>query len=113
MIQRHKLVPFLFYLLFSFVFSVIAQGPDKSITYFQDLPARLFFFEDTEIAVYHDSVERTAYISNNEGKTWERAKDLPKGEIVMVIAHPFDNHYVRLCTYLISRQLTPLFRHLR
>jgi photosystem II stability/assembly factor-like uncharacterized protein len=34
------------------------------------------------------------YVSSNEGKSWNRAEDIPKGNALMVIEHPFDNRYV-------------------
>ena len=35
-------------------------------------------------------------MSQDEGKSWSRAEDIPKGKTVMVIEHPFDNRYVSL-----------------
>ncbi|KDQ61974.1 hypothetical protein JAAARDRAFT_76825 [Jaapia argillacea MUCL 33604] len=72
---------------------VNAQDPETSITYFQNLPARLFFFDDTTNMIYHDVVEGNVYVSTNEGKSWERAPDIPESTISMVIEHPFDNRY--------------------
>ena len=35
------------------------------------------------------------YVSQDEGKTFERAYGIPEGVAMMVIEHPFDNKYVR------------------
>jgi hypothetical protein len=35
------------------------------------------------------------YVSQDEGKIWQRADDIPEGVAMMVIEHPFDNQYVR------------------
>jgi hypothetical protein len=37
------------YLLFSCFLLVVAQKPEHSITSFSNLPAKLFFFDDTEV----------------------------------------------------------------
>lgn len=50
----------------------------------------------TKAALYHDLDEGDVYVSQDEGKSWKRAEDLPKGQTVMVIEHPFDNRYVSL-----------------
>ncbi|KAF7289529.1 Sortilin [Mycena chlorophos] len=77
---------------------VAAQRPTHAITSFENLPARLFFFEDTTSAIYHDSLEGDVYVSDDEGKSWKRADDIPKGEAAMVIEHPFDNTYAFVLT---------------
>ncbi|KAF9224207.1 Oligoxyloglucan reducing end-specific cellobiohydrolase [Gyrodon lividus] len=70
-----------------------AQDPDLSITYFDNLPGRLFFFEDTSSVVYHDVIDGDVYVSQDEGKSWSRATDIPRGEAMMVIEHPSDSRY--------------------
>ncbi len=82
--------------LLSTLFAVVlAQNPTHSINSFQNLPGRLFFFDDSETAVYLDSVEGILYVTQDEGKSWNAAPDIPKGDAAMVIEHPFDNRYVR------------------
>ncbi|KAJ7132166.1 vacuolar protein sorting/targeting protein 10 [Mycena epipterygia] len=87
--HRHLCAAFLFFLALPFL--LVAQNPEHEITTFQNLPARLFFFDDTTYAIYHDSVEGSVHVSADEGKTWKRAEDIPKGAAAMVIEHPFDN----------------------
>ncbi|KAF8989462.1 vacuolar protein sorting/targeting protein 10 [Cyathus striatus] len=60
--------------------------PRHSLTSFKNLPANLFFFDDTESAIYHDSIEGIVY------------DDIPKGKAMMVIEHPFDNRYAFVLT---------------
>lgn len=36
------------------------------------------------------------YVSQDEGKSWALAEDIPSGDAAMVIEHPFDNQYVSL-----------------
>ena len=44
--------------------------------------------------LYHDVVEGDVHVSHDEGKTWNRADDIPRGKAAMLIEHPFDNSYV-------------------
>ena len=41
-----------------------------------------------------DSSEGIVYVTEDEGRSWEEASGIPKGEAAMVIEHPFDNQYV-------------------
>jgi photosystem II stability/assembly factor-like uncharacterized protein len=50
----------------------------------------------TQTAVYHDNIEGNVYVSQDEGKSWNRATDIPERAAMMVIQHPFDNKYVSL-----------------
>ncbi|KAM5541455.1 hypothetical protein V8D89_005009 [Ganoderma adspersum] len=68
-----------------------AGQPQHSIRHFDNLPARLFFFEDTTNVIYHDVVKGTVYTSPDEGKTWGVADGVAEGQAAMVIEHPFDN----------------------
>ncbi|KAJ7493393.1 vacuolar protein sorting/targeting protein 10 [Mycena galericulata] len=93
---RHLCAIFLLFL--SLPSLLLAQNPEHAITSFKNLPARIFFFEDTTSAVYHDSIDGDVYVSSDEGKTWNRAEDIPKGAAIMVIEHPFDNSYAFVLT---------------
>ncbi|KAG6330590.1 hypothetical protein ID866_8498 [Astraeus odoratus] len=76
----------------------VAQDPQMGVTYFDNLPGRLFFFEDTPTAVYHDLIAGEVFITQDEGNTWDRASDIPRGEAMMVIEHPFDTRYAFVLT---------------
>ncbi|KZT00997.1 Oligoxyloglucan reducing end-specific cellobiohydrolase [Laetiporus sulphureus 93-53] len=77
---------------------VRAQQPEHSVTAFQNLPSRLFFFDDTTTAIYHDAVNGDVFVSPDEGKTWNKANGIPEGQASMVIEHPFDNSYAFVLT---------------
>lgn len=47
-----------------------------------------------QTVVYHDVVKGDVHISQDEGKTWDRA-DIPSGQASMVVPHPFDTRSVR------------------
>ncbi|KAK0452799.1 vacuolar protein sorting/targeting protein 10, partial [Desarmillaria tabescens] len=92
-------VAYLFLSLFALLaLSVLAADPTHSITSFQNLPGRLFFFDDTETAIYFDPVDGNVYVTQDEGKSWHIASDIPKGDATMVIEHPFDNQYAFVLT---------------
>ncbi|TFK37398.1 vacuolar protein sorting/targeting protein 10 [Crucibulum laeve] len=84
--------------LCSILLLVVAQEPEHTITSFNNLPANLFFFDDTESAIFHDSIEGNVYVSGDEGKSWKLAEDVPRGKAAMVIEHPFDNKYAFVLT---------------
>ena len=44
--------------------------------------------------LYHDAVAGNVYISENEGKSWDVVKDVPKASAEQLVEHPFDNRYV-------------------
>lgn len=41
-------------------------------------------------------MEGNVYVSQDEGKSWKRAEDIPAGKVTTVIEHPFDTRYVRM-----------------
>ncbi|KAJ7089709.1 vacuolar protein sorting/targeting protein 10 [Mycena belliarum] len=98
--HRHLFGFFLF--LLSLPFLLLAQDPEHAVNSFDNLPARLFFFDDTTAAIYHDSVEGNVYVSQDEGKTWNVAANIPKGVAAMVIEHPFDTR----CAFVLTRKTT-------
>ncbi|KAG1874291.1 hypothetical protein F4604DRAFT_1763753 [Suillus subluteus] len=75
-----------------------AADPEHAISYFDNAPARLFFFDDTTSVIYHDAIFGEIYGSQDEGKTWKRANDIPPGEAAMFIEHPFDNRVAFVLT---------------
>ncbi|GAA99449.1 hypothetical protein E5Q_06148 [Mixia osmundae IAM 14324] len=68
-----------------------AQKPTSSFTRIENLPSRLFYFDDTPVILYHDAVSRDTWRSPDEGKTWELAKDVTRGESWTIVEHPYDN----------------------
>ncbi|KAG1738508.1 hypothetical protein EDB19DRAFT_894550 [Suillus lakei] len=84
-----------FLLYFGYTF---AADPEHTINYFNNGPARLFFFGDATGVIYHDAIFGDIYVSQNEGKTWKRADDIPPGEAAMFIEHPFNNRVAFVLT---------------
>ncbi|CAK5273809.1 unnamed protein product [Mycena citricolor] len=94
----HRTVCTLLILLLSLPNVLVAQNPEHTLSSFENLPARLFYFEDTVSAIYHDAMTGDVYVSQDEGKSWKRAEDIPKGAASIVIEHPFDNSYAFVLT---------------
>ncbi|KAG1747763.1 uncharacterized protein EDB91DRAFT_1245255 [Suillus paluster] len=89
-------------LAFLFYFgATYAADPEHAISYFENGPARLFFFDDTTSVIYHDAIFEDIYVSQDEGKTWARAEGIQPGEAAMLVEHPFNNRvaYVLTNTY--------------
>ncbi|KAH9852157.1 Oligoxyloglucan reducing end-specific cellobiohydrolase [Lenzites betulinus] len=97
---HHKAVVILWTIAW-FLFSASAQ-PESSITSFEHLPTRLFFFDDSTDAIYHDLEKGVAYVSPDEGKTWSPAAGVPEGKAAMVFEHPFNNRVA----FILSRSTT-------
>ncbi|KDQ06635.1 hypothetical protein BOTBODRAFT_181398 [Botryobasidium botryosum FD-172 SS1] len=98
---RRALPPWLLFFLaaaLAFLSCASAQKPEVKITKFHNLPARIFYFDDTEVVLYHDPVESDVYISDDEGKSWKRVPDVPSGEATMIIDHPVNNRYAFIIT---------------
>ncbi|KAG2364310.1 vacuolar protein sorting/targeting protein 10 [Suillus spraguei] len=75
-----------------------AAGPEHAVNYFNNAPARLFFFDDTTSVIYHDAIFGDIHVSQDEGKNWKRADDIPPGEAAMFIEHPFNNRVAFVLT---------------
>ncbi|KAH6901675.1 hypothetical protein BKA70DRAFT_679402 [Coprinopsis sp. MPI-PUGE-AT-0042] len=54
-----------------------AQKPEHLISSFDNLPARLFFLDDTLNVIYHDALKGNVLVSGDEGKTWKAAEWAP------------------------------------
>jgi hypothetical protein len=76
--------------LLLFATLAFAGSPSHTVTSFSNLPARLFFFDDSESAIYYDGTERKVHVSQDSGKSWNKADGiLESDEIIGVIEHPF------------------------
>ncbi|KAF8962397.1 vacuolar protein sorting/targeting protein 10 [Flammula alnicola] len=96
MTRRRKGVAALCTALISLFSALLVAGqsqPEHAVSSFNYLPARLFFFDDTESAIFHDSMDGNLYVSLNEGKTWNLADGIPSGKVMMVFDHPVNNRY--------------------
>ncbi|KAK7677436.1 hypothetical protein QCA50_019549 [Cerrena zonata] len=92
-LHRTTMLIWSLFLAIFFLNNVNAQDPQHTVSYFENLPARLFFFDDQPSLLYHDVVEGDVHVSHDEGKTWNRADDIPRGKAAMLIEHPFDSTY--------------------
>ncbi|KAG8984319.1 vacuolar protein sorting/targeting protein PEP1, partial [Tulasnella sp. 427] len=76
---------------------IIAQKPEVQVTHFKNQPARIFYFDDTTVVLYHDASALTIFRSDNEGKDWKEIETL-RGKAMMLIPHPHDNRYAFVLT---------------
>lgn len=95
MAPLHRTAVFLWSILCFIAVTAAQREPEHAITYFPNLPSRLFFFDDTTSVLYHDSSKGNVWVSGDEGKNWKEAEGIPDGKAAMLIEHPFDNNYVR------------------
>jgi len=117
MILRQRAAALLFFFYSSLLISLcLAQNPSHSVSSFENLPARLVYFDDTTVGfsnaasllfgsvlsqsvIYFDSVLGKLHVSLDEGKTWKLADGIPEDAgIIMFIEHPFSRKYVRAFT---------------
>ncbi|KAM0751951.1 putative signal sequence binding protein [Meredithblackwellia eburnea MCA 4105] len=68
--------------------------PELHHTLFNNLPSKIFYFDDTSVVLYHDAISKNVWRSVDEGKVWNilsKTSDVPDGVATMLIEHPFDN----------------------
>ncbi|WRT68442.1 uncharacterized protein IL334_005418 [Kwoniella shivajii] len=87
-------------LLFSPI--VTAGDPEVTVTRVENLPNRLFYFDDTPVVLFHDPVRLTVMRSPDEGKTWSPISGPQDGEAVRLIDHPHNNKMA----FIIGRDTT-------
>ncbi|CAG8680775.1 7423_t:CDS:2, partial [Acaulospora colombiana] len=80
--------------------AMASSTPEMTATYFKNTPAKLYYFDDTTSVLYLDSMEGNVWLSEDEGKIWRLINDVPRGEAVQLIEHPFDNRMKRNITGL-------------
>ncbi|KAH8981343.1 Oligoxyloglucan reducing end-specific cellobiohydrolase [Lactarius akahatsu] len=85
-------------LLLSFLFVHAQNPPEVKINRFENLPAKLYFFDDATYVAYHDPIRRDLYVSSDEGKNWQRVTDIPQGKTSLFIEHPFNNRMAFVLT---------------
>ncbi|BEI81872.1 hypothetical protein CcaverHIS002_0210320 [Cutaneotrichosporon cavernicola] len=61
-------------------------APEVTITRFKQYPKKLFYFDDSEVVLMHES-DSSLQRSTNEGKTWSQVEQVT--EVFKVIEHPF------------------------
>ncbi|KAF8634658.1 hypothetical protein AX15_000797 [Amanita polypyramis BW_CC] len=107
-LKHPHLVTRLYLFISGFLFFLVAaqQEPKHTINRFHNPPSRVFFFDDTQSVVYHDGTAGDVYVSQDEGKTWARAEDIPQGDAMMVVEHPFANQYAFVLTNGITHYRT-------
>ncbi|ORY35539.1 hypothetical protein BCR39DRAFT_567933 [Naematelia encephala] len=101
--QYCNLVGFVLTLVLGLFFvpaGVLADDPEVTITRLDNLPNRLFYFDDTPVILIHDPVTLTVLRSADEGKTWNPISGVDSA--VRLIPHPHNNEMA----FIIGRRTT-------
>ncbi|WVW85580.1 hypothetical protein I302_107618 [Kwoniella bestiolae CBS 10118] len=81
---------------------VLAGDPEVTVTRIENLPNRLFYFDDTLVVLFHDPVRLAVMRSPDEGKTWSPISGPGEGDAVRLIDHPHN----KKMAFIIGRDTT-------
>ncbi|KDN45461.1 Oligoxyloglucan reducing end-specific cellobiohydrolase [Tilletiaria anomala UBC 951] len=81
------------------VAAVASKPPAVTVNRFETLPAKVYYFVDSRVVLWHSSEENAVWRSEDEGKTWSPLEVPKKGEAHMLIEHPFD----KSTAYILSK----------
>lgn len=65
---------------------------------FDFLPQRVQYFDDSDVILLEDPVDRAVWRSANAGEDWDKVPDVPAGTIRGVSMHPYDPHRAYIIT---------------
>ncbi|ODN82335.1 signal sequence binding protein [Cryptococcus wingfieldii CBS 7118] len=82
--------------------AALAADPQVTVNRIENLPNRLFYFDDTPVVMYHDPAMLTVHRSEDEGKTWEQITGPIEGEAIRLVEHPHNNEMA----FIIGRYTT-------
>ncbi|SCZ93735.1 BZ3500_MvSof-1268-A1-R1_Chr6-3g08852 [Microbotryum saponariae] len=114
-------------MLVALVSAADSNSPKLAHTLFNNLPARIFYFDDTPdrrsssgktrfgeslapklaelpclrrpaVVIYHDQIGKNVWRSSDEGKKWDIISGVPLGQAMLVIDHPYDSHIAFILT---------------
>lgn len=69
-----------------------AKGdPKVGVTPLDSRPAGLFYFDDSDVVIVHDTQPGIIYRSTNAGAEWHKAKGVAEKEPLGTWAHPYNN----------------------
>ncbi|KAL3417687.1 Vacuolar protein sorting/targeting protein 10 [Phlyctema vagabunda] len=51
----------------------------------------LQYFDDSDVVMYQDEIERTVYWSEDAGEEWQKVGKIPEGSVMELLMHPYDN----------------------
>ncbi|KAK9765410.1 vacuolar protein sorting/targeting protein PEP1 [Basidiobolus ranarum] len=87
-------------LLFLSGFITAINSGEVSITKtdFHNLPTKLFYFEDSGVILYLDTVLKTVYHSSDEGKSWAPVPGIPEQVALEMYNHPYEKDTAYILT---------------
>ena len=72
--------------------------PTFSVKAFENKPAYLSYFADSEVVLFQDLEDNNVYRSPDSGKTWERVDAVPEGKAWLLSMHEFDSKRAYIVT---------------
>ena len=74
------------------------DSPSFHVTQFNQYPANLNYFKDSDVILFQDTVANDVYRSSDAGETWEKVKEVPEGKAYIVYMHFFDKNKAYILT---------------
>ncbi|KAK5654968.1 hypothetical protein OQA88_6726 [Cercophora sp. LCS_1] len=72
--------------------------PTFSVKAFENKPAFLNYFADSEVVLFQDTEDNNVYRSPDSGGSWERVDAVPEGKAWMLYMHEFDSQRAYILT---------------
>jgi photosystem II stability/assembly factor-like uncharacterized protein len=67
------------------------EKPSVSTSKFPFWPSNIQYFDDSDVLLFQDINAGTLYRSEDAGVEWKKVSEVPTGDLVEMIMHPFDN----------------------
>lgn len=67
-----------------------ARAPHVQLNWFDRLPARVEYFNDSSSVLWHSKADGRLYHSPDEGATWAPVSAIPAGRAQHLVLHPYD-----------------------
>ncbi|KAG4306353.1 hypothetical protein PORY_000341 [Pneumocystis oryctolagi] len=80
-----------FFLYFSLINILWAKDYQVSITSFKHGFSSYFYFDNSTVILYHDTIENVIWRSSNEGASWSKIKNISPKEAKLLVKHPFNS----------------------
>ncbi|KAL1916286.1 uncharacterized protein VTP21DRAFT_5903 [Calcarisporiella thermophila] len=95
-VMCRRVLQIAFMILICAVCMVQTQNVGLAKTGFENLPSTIFYFEDSGVILYFDSLKGNVYRSPDEGKSWAAVSGVPPNSAISLIQHPFskDSAYI-------------------
>ncbi|KAG5439798.1 hypothetical protein PCANB_000080 [Pneumocystis canis] len=62
-----------------------------TITPFKHEFSSYFYFDNSTVILYHDTIDKVIWRSDDEGVSWTKIRNIPEKEVKLLVPHPFSN----------------------